>query len=107
MGTKVCFVSSVRYSQPLDTTSAKKFQRLQSLGELFVIGFSQDLWPRSFATDARFFLLPKLPMAPLRYLELSVIALILVCWLIIRHRVQIFVAQSPYEGFAVALAKSL
>jgi glycosyltransferase involved in cell wall biosynthesis len=32
---------------------------------------------------------------------------VIACWLIFRHRVQVLVAQSPYEGFAAALAKKI
>lgn len=106
-GARVAFIGGARYSRPLDSTNRKKFRALESLGELFVIGYSQNLRPRRFTEHARFYLLPKLPLAILRYLEMLALAPLLVCWLIVRHRVQILVAQSPYEGFAAAAAKSI
>ena len=104
---KACFFGGTRYHQPLDRTSVKKFRVLQPLGELFVIGFSQDLWPRRFTEHAHFYLLPQLPLAILRYAEMVAAGLCLACWLIFRHGVQILVAQSPYEGFGAALAKKI
>jgi glycosyltransferase involved in cell wall biosynthesis len=103
----VAFIGGARYTQPLDTTSAKKFQTLQALGELFVIGFAQDFCPRRFTENAHFYLLPQLPLAMLRYAEIVAAGLFLACWLIFRHGVQVMVAQSPYEGFAAAWAKKI
>ena len=104
---KVCFLGGARYSQPLDTTNEKKFRALKSLGELFVIGFSHDLRPRRFTEHAHFYLLPKLPLPVLRYVEMFVLGPFLALWLIFRHGIQVLVAQSPYEGFAGALAKKV
>ena len=106
-GVRTAFLGGARYGRPLDATNQKKFLALRSLGELFVIGYSRDLRPRCFSEHARFYLLPQLPLAVLRYLEMLVCAPLLVCWLIVRHRVQIVVAQSPYEGFAAAAAKKI
>jgi glycosyltransferase involved in cell wall biosynthesis len=106
-GVRIVFLGGARYGRPLDATNRKKFHALQSLGELFVIGYSHDLRPRCFSDHARFYLLPQLPLAFLRYLEMLVCAPLLVCWLIFRHRVQIVVAQSPYEGVAAAAAKKI
>ena len=104
MGIKVCFLGSARYTWPLDQTAEKKFRVIRSLGEVFVIGFSSDLQPRIFAGHARFYLLPQLLLPILRYVELFVLGQLLVLWLIIRHRIQVVVAQSPYEGFVAVLA---
>jgi glycosyltransferase involved in cell wall biosynthesis len=104
---KVCFLGSARYSRPLDATSAKKFRTIKSLGELFVIGFSDNGRPRIFTEQANFYLLPQLPMPFLRYLELFIMGQLLIVWLIVRHRIQVVVAQSPYEGFIAALALKL
>lgn len=107
MAVKVCFIGGTRYSQPLDATTEKKFRVMKSLGELYVIGFSRDLYPRRFTEHALFYLLPALPLAILRYIEMFVVGSVVSCWLIFWHRVQIFVAQSPYEGLAVAVAKKI
>jgi len=106
-GVRTAFLGGARYGRPLDATNRKKFRALQSLGELFVIGYSHDLRPRCFCEHARFYLFPQVPLAFLRYLEMLVCAPLLVCWLIFRYRVQIIVAQSPYEGFAAAVAKKI
>jgi glycosyltransferase involved in cell wall biosynthesis len=103
----VCFIGGTRYRYPLDMTSEKKFRVLKSLGRLFVIGFSQDLRPRWFEERARLYLLPQLPLPILRYAEMFMLGALLVGWLIVRHGVQVLVAQSPYEGFAAAVAKKI
>ncbi|MEW6171997.1 MAG: glycosyltransferase [Bacillota bacterium] len=104
---KVCFLGGARYSQPLDGTSAKKFRLMAELGELFVIGFSCDNKPRRFTEHVRFYLLPQLPLPVLRYILMFFAGTAIVLWLILRHNVRILVAQSPYEGFAGAMAKRL
>ena len=103
----VCFLGGTRYPKPLDATSEKKFRLLTRLSHTFVVGFSADLWPRRFTQHARFYLLPCLPMPGLRYAEMFLLGPLLALWLIFRHRVQILVAQSPYEGLAAALAKQV
>jgi glycosyltransferase involved in cell wall biosynthesis len=105
MALKVCFIGGARYTDPLDATSEKKFRALKLLGEVFVIGFSQDLRPRLFAQHASFYLLPKLPVSFLRYVETFMIGSPLVLWLIFRYGVQVVVAQSPFEGSIAALVK--
>ena len=104
---KIAFLGGTRYRQPLDATNRKKFQALKSLGELFVVGFSQSLRPRRFTDEAYFFLLPKLPVSMLRYAQMFAVGLPLALWLILRHGVDVLVAQSPYEGFAAAWAKKI
>src|SRR6266480_1340821 len=107
MGIKVCFLGGARYGRPLDTTSEKKFRALNSLAEVFVIGFSQDLRLQRFTEHAHFYLLPQLPLSVFRYLEVFIVGQILACWLIYRHGVQVLIAQSPYEGVAAACAKNI
>jgi glycosyltransferase involved in cell wall biosynthesis len=104
MTVKICFLGGGRYDRPLDTTSEKKFRAIKSLAELFVIGFSRDLRSRTFTEHAHFYLLPQLPIPVLRYVELFLFGQMLLYWLIVRHGVQVVVAQSPYEGFVAALA---
>jgi len=104
MTTKVCFLGGTRYTRPLDGTAEKKFRAISSLGEVFVVGFSSDLQPLRFTEHAHFYLLPKLPLPMLRYVELLVAGQLLILWLIFRHRIQVVIAQSPYEGFVAALA---
>jgi glycosyltransferase involved in cell wall biosynthesis len=104
MNIKVCFLGAARYTRPLDETAEKKFRAISSLGEAFVVGFSSDPRPRRFTEHAHFYLLPQLPFPILRYVELFVLGQFLILWLIVRHRIQVVVAQSPYEGFVAALA---
>jgi glycosyltransferase involved in cell wall biosynthesis len=104
---KTCFIGGARYRQPLDRTAEKKFCALKPLGDLIVIGFSQSLRPRRFTEHARFYLLPMMPSPVVRYVEMFVLGPFLALWLILRHGVQVLVAQSPYEGFPAALAKKV
>lgn len=105
--TKVCFLGGTRYSQPLDATSEKKFRLLAEVADIFVIGFAPGLKPRRFTEHARFYLLPRLPLAGLRYLLMLTAGAALALWLILWHGIRVIVAQSPYEGFAGAVAKRL
>lgn len=107
MALKVCFIGGTRYTDPLDATGEKKFRALKTLGKLFVVAFSHDFRLRRFNQHARFYLLPQLRLPILRYVEMLVGGVVIACWLIFRHRVQVLVAQSPYEGFAAALAKKI
>ncbi|GAK57889.1 glycosyltransferase [Candidatus Vecturithrix granuli] len=104
---KICFLGSARYTFPLDTTTEKKFRLLSTLGDLFVIGFSKTFHPWRFTQHARFYALPLLPLAPLRYLEFWVAGSTLMLWCIFRHDCRIIIAQSPYEGVAAALVKKI
>ncbi|RPF47015.1 glycosyltransferase involved in cell wall biosynthesis [Thermodesulfitimonas autotrophica] len=104
---RICFLGGTRYSQPLDATSEKKFRLLAEAAGIFVIGFAQNLKPCRFRQHARFYLLPRLPLAGLRYLLMLTAGAALALWLILRHGIRIIVAQSPYEGFAGAVAKRL
>jgi len=105
MKPKVCFLGGTRYSQPLNATQEKKWRLLSEVGEMFVIGFSQDLWPRCFTQHARFHLFPRLPLAPVRRILMLLTGYFILLGLILTKGIQILVAQSPYEGFAAALAK--
>jgi glycosyltransferase involved in cell wall biosynthesis len=101
----ICFLSSARYPRPLDATQAKKWAMLASLGRLFVIGFSTGRRPGLLAEPVRFYLLPQLPGAPLRYALFLGAGAALTLWLVAGREVRIIVAQGPYEAFAGALAK--
>jgi glycosyltransferase involved in cell wall biosynthesis len=103
----VCFLGGTRYTSPLDATSERKFRVISPLGELFIIGFSTDFRLRYFTEHARFYLLPQLSLPICRYIELFVLGQILVFWLIVRHRIQLVITQSPYEGFIAAVALKL
>ena len=105
MNRAICFLGGARYPQPLDASSEKKFRALRSLGDLYVVGFSSDVVPRSFTQEARFYLLPNLPLRFLRYVMMLTAGLLLALWCVFHHRVRAIVAQSPYEGLAAAAAK--
>ena len=103
----ICFLSSARYSNPLDATTDKKFRALSALGELFVIGFSTTLRPQRFTQRAHFYALPSLPLPVLRYIEFFCAGFLLAVLLIFRRDCRVIIAQGPYEGAAAAMAKLL
>ena len=104
----VCWISSARYSHPLDAASARKWQLLAELpdSELHIIGFSSSIRPRRFEQQVQFYLLPQPPTSLLRYLVIFSLAPVLLLWLVMRRRAAIIVAQSPFEGAIGAAVKS-
>lgn len=64
----IVFLGGARYSRPLDQTNERKFRLLAELGEMFVIGFSNNLRPRRFREHACFYLFLKWPLPILHYL---------------------------------------
>ena len=107
--TTVCWISSARYSHPLDPTNSRKWQLLSQLSDydIRVIGFSSSLRPRCFRQHVQFYLLPQAPISPLRYLTIFALAPLLLLYLVIRHHGAIMVAQSPFEGAIAAWVKGL
>lgn len=108
-GLRVCWVDTMRYTQPLSDSQAKKWQRLTGdlQADICVASFSPDLRPRRFDQAAHFYLWPALPLAPLRYLTAYVVAPPLVLWLILTRGIDVLIAHDPYIGAAAALAKTL
>jgi glycosyltransferase involved in cell wall biosynthesis len=104
---KICFISSARYTKPLDSTLEKKFQLLNSIGQIYTIGFSNDMKTRFFEQGARFYLMPLVPIPIVRYLLFFCFGPVISLWCVLHHGVDVLVAQSPYEGFAAAWAKIL
>jgi len=103
----ICFIGGSRYSNPLDLTSEKKFRSLLKLGEIYVIGFSENISPQTFTHYAHFYLLPCPSFPWLRYFLMFSAGMCLALWCILHHKAQIVVAQSPYEGAAAGAAKVL
>ncbi|MCY4020364.1 MAG: glycosyltransferase family 4 protein [Chloroflexi bacterium] len=107
--TAVCWISSARYSRPLDPGDARKWELLTQLRDydIRVIGFSASLRPLAFREQAAFYLLPQPPTSILRYLIFFALAPVLLLALVIHHDCRILVAQSPFEGAIAALVKGL
>ncbi len=107
--TAVCWVSSARYSRPLDPTNARKWQLMAQLRgyDIRVLGFSASLRPRAFREQVGFYLLPQPPSSILRYLIFFAVTPALLLALVLRHDCRVLVAQSPFEGAIAALVKSL
>ena len=102
---KVVFLSASPYSRPLGPTEEKKFLLLETIADAFVVGFSTRARFERFHQHASFHLAPRLPVAVLRYGEFFFFSLVTALWLALRKRATIFVAQSPYEAVAGAVAK--
>lgn len=105
----VCWVSSAVYQQPLEATAAKKWQLLaQGIAHpLYVIGFAVGWRPTTFQQGARFILLPRPPIAPLRYILFYTSLPWLLLWLVARYRVRVIISQSPFHGLVPAILKEL
>lgn len=105
--TSICWISSARYTHPLDAMAARKWQLMAELSDydIRIVGFSASLRPRRFTEHARFTLLPQPPTAPLRYLSIFLLAPLLATYLTLRYRSEILVAQSPFEGAIGAVVK--
>jgi len=104
----VCWISSARYSKPLDAVASRKWQLMAGLAQydFRIIGFATSPRPRCFREHAHFYLLPQPPTSLLRYLVIFSLAPLLLFYLVLRHRGAIIVAQSPFEGAIGALVKS-
>lgn len=102
-----CWISSARYSQPLDAASSRKWQLMSGLSdyEIRVIGFAASARPRCFQQHVHFYLLPLLPTSLLRYLTIFSLGQLLLILLALRYDCAIIVAQSPFEGAIGAAAK--
>lgn len=103
---RICFLGGARYSCPLSVTHQKKFALLKNLGAIYVIGFSLNWQPKIFQEEARFYLLPNLPLPSLRYLLFFTINPIILLWLVVRYKINIIIAQSPYEALAAVWVKN-
>ncbi|MEK7866930.1 MAG: glycosyltransferase [Planctomycetota bacterium] len=104
---RACFLGGARFTEPLDPTAEKKFRALARLGEMNVVAFSADRRFRAFVEHARFHLLPSLASAPLRHVMMLSIGAALALRCVLHRRVEVLVAQSPYEGAAAVAAKLL
>ncbi len=106
-GVRACFLGGARFTEPLDPTAEKKFRALARMGEMNVVAFSADRRFHAFTEHARFLLLPDVPFAPARHVLMLSIGAALALRCILRHGVEVLVAQSPYEGAAAVAAKLL
>lgn len=101
----VLFIGGTRYSKPLSAMHRKKFEHLSSIAENYIIAFSQDGGALRFREYADFYLLPPMPIAPLRYLLFFVSSFFIGLGLCLREMTSVIVAQSPYEGLAAIAIK--
>ncbi|MDE0608866.1 MAG: glycosyltransferase [Anaerolineaceae bacterium] len=108
-GLRVCWVDTMRYTQPLQAGQARKWRRLtEDLGvDIFVTSFAPGLRPQCFREHARFIQWPALPLAPLRWLTAWLLVPPVVLWLVFARRIDVLIAHDPVIGAAAALAKAL
>ena len=106
-GLRICWIDTMRYSNPLSKTQARKWQALtEQLGvTIYITSFAPGLRPRRFSQHAHFILYPQLPVAVLRYLTLYTLAPIIALWLIFTRDVSVLIAHDPNVGFAAAVTK--
>ena len=97
---RVLFISTARYSYPLDLTTEKKFAALSRVASAITIGFANGIRPQVFEQRGSFYLLPNLPVRTLRYALVFLVAPVIGLFLAVRHRVSSVVAQGPYEGLS-------
>jgi len=105
MTTRICFISTTRYSKPLTGSQRSKFSLLKALGDVNVVSFSRERNPRVFNEEARFYLLPGLHSHLLRYLSALLLFPLTFAWVLVTKRPQVVIAQSPHVGFAAAVFK--
>ncbi len=108
-GLRVCWVDTMRYTQPLQPGQARKWRRLtEDLGvEIVVTSFAPGLRPQVFREHARFIQWPALPLAPLRWLTAWLLVPPVVLWLVFAQGIDVLIAHDPVIGAAAALAKTL
>ncbi len=108
-GLRICWIDTMRYSDPLTTTQSHKWQMLtEQLGvQIYVTSFAPGLRPHRFSQHAHFILYPQLPVAVLRYLTLYTLAPIIALWLIFTRDVSVLIAHDPNVGFAAAVTKRI
>ena len=107
--TTVCWISSARYSNPLDVTMARKWAMMTRLRDydIRIIGFSSSCRPQRFTEQVHFYLIPQPPGSILRYLTMFTLAPLLLLVLVFRYKGEVLVAQSPFEGAIGAWVKSI
>lgn len=105
----VCWISSARYSDPLEATTSRKWEMMAELDayDIRITGFSTSLRPRRFTEHVHFYLIPQPPTSILRYLTIFTLSPFLLMYLVLRYDGKILVAQSPFEGAIGAWVKGV
>jgi glycosyltransferase involved in cell wall biosynthesis len=105
----VCWISSARYNDPLETTTSKKWRMMAELHDydIRITGFSTSLRPHYFNEHVHFYLIPQPPTSILRYLTIFALSPLLLLYLVFRYDGKILVAQSPFEGAIGAFVKGV
>jgi glycosyltransferase involved in cell wall biosynthesis len=105
---RVCFLGSAKYAHPLPRTQQTKWAAMASLGEMHVVAFSATWHTLRFDQErVHFYLLPRVPLQIARYALLMTAGTLVAAWVIVTRRVDVIVAQGPYEGGAAVVARAL
>jgi glycosyltransferase involved in cell wall biosynthesis len=106
-GPRVCFLGSTSYTRPLSRTQAAKWSALRAVCEPYVVALANGLSPKRFNEEAQFYLLPAIPLRALSYALLLTAGTAVTVCVIVSRRIDVVVAQGPYEGVAAAIARTL
>jgi glycosyltransferase involved in cell wall biosynthesis len=104
---RICFFGATRYGFPLPAGVKKKFEALEKIANVWVVGVATDARPRRFTEGARFILSPAVAWRALRHLWFFVCGGWALLRILLRGEVDAIVAQSPYEGAVAAIARAL
>lgn len=105
---RVCFLGTARYARPLARAQETKWAAMSAIGEMHVIAFSATWRPLRFDQErVHFYLLPPVPLQLARYAVLMVAGTLVAAWVIVTRRIDVLVAQGPYEGVAAVVARAL
>lgn len=102
---RVCFIGGTQYLKPLAVNTEKKIEGLGAVADVYIIGFSSTTWPNMFFQHAQFYLVPRIPVRILRYVLFFLLAPAIALWCVLVKKVDVLVAQSPYEGSIGAFVK--
>lgn len=103
------WVSSARYTDPLDATASAKWKLLHKKlnREIIVVSFSADGKAHEFTQHVRFVLIPSARWSLLRYLIMLVMMPLTLIRLVRKSEGATLIAQSPFEGAFGALIRQL
>lgn len=104
---RVCFINAGRFGPPLDPTQVRKFELLAEIADVHVVGLSDGWRPRRFTDQASFHLLPRVGGRVGRHAMLGIGGAVALAAVAARHRIDVVVAQSPYEAAAAIAVKRL
>jgi glycosyltransferase involved in cell wall biosynthesis len=101
----VVFLGGTAPTFPLGRGNARRHALIESLGTIFVIGFTPTRLPRFSRAGGTRFILASRTLSP--SLQYALISMFVLVYLSLRRQHLVAVAQSPYEGILPAILKRL